>query len=104
MCEEYDETADAYSFGILLYDMMTFRNGGIRGARWGGKRYSRVNVVKGFRPQIPENVAPWLQEMVKSCWSVRASERPSFKSIVASFGESDSALVAHAEAHECRTP
>ena len=34
--QEYDETADAYSFGILLADMMTFRNGGIRGARWGG--------------------------------------------------------------------
>ena len=40
--------------------------------------------------------------MIKSCWSVQASERPSFKSIVASFGERDG-LVAPAEAHECRT-
>ena len=83
--------------------MITFRNGGVRGARWGGKRYSQVNVVKGLRPQLPENVAPWLHTMIKSCWSARASERPSFKSMVASFGESDAASVADAEAHECRT-
>ena len=39
--------------------------------------------------------------MIMSCWSVRASERPSFKSMVASFGESDAASVAHAEVLDC---
>ncbi len=85
MCEEYDETCDVFSFGVLLFDMATYDRGGVKASLWGRKRYSQVNVVKGMRPKIPDGSPPWLQELIASCWSPRSEERPSFPSICAHF-------------------
>ena len=81
MCEEYDEKADVYSFGVLLFHIVTFSRGGIKAARWGGKRFSQVNVVKGLRPDIPNEFEPWLVDIISLCWSGRSNERPSFETI-----------------------
>ena len=56
LCEEYDEKADVYSFGVLLFHIVTFSRGGIKTACWGGKRFSQINVVKGLRPDFPEEL------------------------------------------------
>ena len=81
MCDEYNEKADVYSFGIMLYDIATFKDGGIMKATWNKRRFSQINVVKGYRPDIPDYIEPWLADIIKSCWMGRAEERPSFKNI-----------------------
>ena len=87
LCEEYNEKADVYSFGVLLFHMVTFSIGGIGAARWGGKRFSRLNVVKGRRPEIPNDLEPWLLAIILSCWSGRSYDRPSFKTIYGKLDE-----------------
>ncbi len=81
MCDEYNEKADVYSFGIMLYDIATFKDGGIMKSSWNGRRFSQVNVVKGYRPDIPDHIEPWLVDIMESCWRGRSEERPSFANI-----------------------
>ena len=39
MCEDYNEAADVYSFGVLLFDMVTYKVGGVFSALWGETIY-----------------------------------------------------------------
>ena len=84
MYEEYNEKCDVYSFGLFMYDLIAIYTGGVKNAKWNGKRYSQVNVVKGFRPSIPKDTDAWLKQLVKACWHGSADERPSFGEICSS--------------------
>ena len=79
LCEAYNETADVYSFGIMLCDFVLYPESNVRRVTWGGKRFSQMNVVKGCRPSLPAATQTWIKELAKSCWDGNAEKRPSFK-------------------------
>jgi hypothetical protein len=75
---EYDQKVDVYSFGIILYEIITgngvFSNEGIKGELY-------ADMLKGNRPKIPEEVMPFVRELIDKCWCQDASARPDFSEI-----------------------
>lgn len=78
----YDIKADVYSFGILLWEIMS-RN----------KPYVELNnfqiplavLERGLRPKmskIPSNCSYRIRELMKQCWDKSRSKRPDFNQIV----------------------
>jgi len=75
----YNELADVYSFGILLWEILTLK-----------KPYSKLNchewlqevIIERKRPDIDEAWPKKLQSLLKCCWSEDIEERPSFDIII----------------------
>ncbi|XP_072544102.1 tyrosine-protein kinase Lyn-like [Salminus brasiliensis] len=68
--------SDMWSFGILLYEIVT--NGKIP---YTGLSNAEVmaRVQRGYRIQQPENCPKKLYEIMISCWKASAEERPTFE-------------------------
>uniref|UniRef100_A0A2N9FAY4 Protein kinase domain-containing protein n=1 Tax=Fagus sylvatica TaxID=28930 RepID=A0A2N9FAY4_FAGSY len=75
----YDHKVDVFSFGILLWEMLT-----------GKLPYEQLTplqaavgvVQKGLRPTIPRHTSPKLVELLERCWQQDPSLRPEFSEIV----------------------
>jgi serine/threonine protein kinase len=74
----YDQKVDVYSFGLILYDIVS-GTGVFSGD--GNKMALHYDMVKGKRPDIPATVLPFTRDLIKKCWSESATERPSFSEI-----------------------
>lgn len=83
--EEYNEKVDVYSFGLILWEMLT------NSVPFQGLESAQVIytvVVQQSRPPIPENTPPYLSKLIMQCWSPDPNERPSFEKIVPLFEKS----------------
>jgi len=77
--QNYDEKADVYSYGIIIWEMLT---GDIpyRGLR--DIQVAMTVVNQNNRPKIPKNCPQNLSKFIKVCWSNDPKQRPDFNSIV----------------------
>lgn len=75
----YSEKADVYSFGIVLWEMVTgevpFKNMSTIDA-------AHAVVTSQLRPPIPADCAPKLAALIKRCWDQDPHKRPSFEDIL----------------------
>jgi len=80
LCKPYNESADVFSFGVLLWQMISCTT------PYDGfsvKMYETLVVEQGYRPndvkvkteKIPES----LQKLAESCWSDKPKERPTLE-------------------------
>jgi len=75
----YTKSVDVYSFGILLYYVLTLEK---PFAKYSGLEHYEKVVEGGERPEIPEWWPKSMQRLVGQCWSAYPSERPDMQSIV----------------------
>jgi len=78
-CQPYNQKADVYSFGIILWELVAFKKpyDGMNREEF----YSRV-VHGGERPPIKKGWPEDLTELMKSCWDAEVVQRPNFSDIV----------------------
>lgn len=78
-CQPYNQKADVYSFGIILWELVAFKKpyDGMNREEF----YNRV-VHGGERPAINKKWPEDLTELMKSCWDAEIVHRPNFSDIV----------------------
>ena len=72
-CQPYNESADVFSFGVLLWQMIScltpYENFTI-------PMYERMVVENGHRPHIRKSWPKELVDLVKCSWSANPRDRP----------------------------
>ena len=69
----YNEKVDVYSFGVILYFILT------RGS------FPKINIIDiglGKKAQIPKCVNELSRNLINQCWSTDPDDRPSFSELV----------------------
>jgi serine/threonine protein kinase len=79
--EKYDERADVYSFGIIMWEALT------RKQPFAGRNFMGVSldVLEGRRPQVPSDCPADYRKVMKRCWHASADKRPAMETVLEFF-------------------
>ena len=75
----YNETADVYSFGILLHQICSLETP-FEGFTM--KMFDKMVVRGGCRPKCDPKWPPRIQSLIQNCWSANISKRPSMHDVM----------------------
>jgi serine/threonine protein kinase len=81
----YNWTVDVYAYGVLVYATTTKR------VPYEGKEFTSsialgIQVVKGIRPDVPEDLDVKWRDLIEDCWQQDPGVRPSWDHICARLG------------------
>eukprot|EP00026_Physarum_polycephalum_P000251 Phypoly_transcript_00251.p1 GENE.Phypoly_transcript_00251~~Phypoly_transcript_00251.p1 ORF type:complete len:1880 (+),score=208.43 Phypoly_transcript_00251:799-5640(+) len=81
--ESYTEKADIFSYGIVLWELLTHEHPYSEYPVSTDKFLSRFEqaIIGGLRPTIPADCTPDFSTLVAKCWDAEPSKRPSFDEI-----------------------
>lgn len=74
----YGFSADVYSYGILVWEMMTLKPAFYNFTR---ARHFKEVIVEGKRPKIPRSWPYVERNLLERCWAPRPSDRPTFQAV-----------------------
>jgi serine/threonine protein kinase len=72
----YDRKIDVYSFGLILYEIVT--SNPIFSCRESDKSVLYAQLRTGWRPDIGADVTKTSRSLIERCWSIDPSKRPNF--------------------------
>lgn len=72
-CSNYDEKVDVYSFGVLLFYILS-----------GGEMHAikMSDKMKGKKGPIPSDFTAFAHQLINDCWNFDAKDRPSFNEMI----------------------
>jgi serine/threonine protein kinase len=75
----YDERADVFSFGIIMWQVAT------RKEPFAGRNFMGVSldVLEGRRPQVPNDLPADFSKVMRKCWHANAAKRPLMEDVLA---------------------
>jgi serine/threonine protein kinase len=85
--EKYTEAADVYSFGVILWEMMTNK------IPHHGRSHSQITGLVGYHKEtlkVPPQLNKDLRVIVNNCLIFEPSRRPNFEHIVTFLSEIES--------------
>ncbi|OHT13302.1 TKL family protein kinase [Tritrichomonas foetus] len=77
--QKYNQKADVYSYGIILWEMFT---GDIPFNGLNRVEIALAVINQKIRPKIPLNCPKNLARLIKACWDEDPTKRPEFKRII----------------------
>jgi serine/threonine protein kinase len=73
------KSADIYSFGIILYEMVT-KNRQYRQLPL--KDIQLKFVEESFRPKLPDNIKHEVKNLIRKCWNETIEKRPTIDEVI----------------------
>ena len=78
----YDSQADIFSFGIILYEVIKRDVPYTERTDLNGFNLALEVAIKGLRPTIEEDWHPGLKSLLRDCYEMMPSNRPTFSQLV----------------------
>lgn len=78
--QEFDESVDVYSFGIVLWEIYTTKEPFSNHDSW--DEFFEAVVQKNERPPIDDACPASLKRLMEACWNANRKMRPSFPEII----------------------